>query len=213
MAGNGASVVEAETLRTGGALDDAAMRPAFRDWLVSSGAAPTLHRQIDLWEGYARRELGERVHPDLDRGFERLRRHEPRGLEAGLSWGDSRPGNIIFRDGRCVCLTDFENIAIAPVEIDLGWWLMFDRTQHECVGAPRLAGEPTREEQARIYAAHAGREIGETHYFELFAAVRYAAIVVRVMNRLVDRGVMPPDHAIWLQNPAADALARVLSEG
>jgi len=187
-------------------------RQAGFDWLLAPGEAPTLQRQIALWEDYARRELGQRVHPDLERGFEYLHRHAPTGLEPGLSWGDSRPGNIIFRDGRCVCLTDFENIAVAPTEIDLGWWLMFDRTQHECVGAERLPGEPTREEQCRIYAAHAGRELPEMHGFEVFAAVRYTAIVVRVMNRLVSRGMLPADHTIWLENPAADALARILAE-
>jgi aminoglycoside phosphotransferase (APT) family kinase protein len=202
-----------EGLRMMAAVHAIDWRAAGFAWLLAPGEAPSLQRQVALWESYARRELGARVHPDLERGFERLHRYAPVGLEPGLSWGDSRPGNIIFRDGRCACLTDFENIAIAPVEIDLGWWLMFDRTQHECVGLRRLDGEPTREEQARIYAAHAGRAIGETHWFELFAAVRYAAIVVRVMNRLVDRGMMPPDHTIWLQNPAADALARVLAEG
>jgi aminoglycoside phosphotransferase (APT) family kinase protein len=188
-------------------------RAAGFDWLVAPGEAPTLRRQFDLWEGYARRELGERVHADLERGFERLRRHEPAGLVPGLSWGDSRPGNIIFSDGRCACLTDFENIAVAPVEIDLGWWLMCDRTQHECMGIERLPGEPTREEQRQMYAAHAGRAVPEMYGFELFAAVRYAAIVVRVMNRLVSRGVLPPDHTIWRDNPASDALARIMAEG
>lgn len=188
-------------------------RQAGFEWLLSPGHAPTVGRQIDLWEAYARRELGERRHPDLERAFDWLRRHEPGQLEPGLSWGDSRPGNIIYRDRRCACITDFENIAIAPPEIDLGWWLMFDRTQHECVGADRLPGEPTREEQREIYAGHAGRPISETFYFELLAAARYAAIVVRVMNRLVQRGAIPADQTIWLTNPASDALARILAEG
>lgn len=182
------------------------------EWLLSPGEAPTIGRQIDLWEDYARRELRDRKHPDLERGFERLRRYEPEGLEPGLSWGDARPGNIIFRDNRCLCITDFENIAIAPIEIDVGYWLMFDRTQHESIGADRLPGEPTRPEQLEIYCERAGRSVGDILYYELFGAVRYAAIVVRVMNRLVDRGLLPADQEIWLTNPAADALGRILSE-
>jgi aminoglycoside phosphotransferase (APT) family kinase protein len=86
---------------------------------------------------------------------------------------------------------------------------MFDRTCHEVVGAPRLDGEPTREEQAALYAAAAGREVGDTRLHELFAAARYAAIVVRVMNRAVARGHVPPDHTVWLENPAATALAQI----
>jgi aminoglycoside phosphotransferase (APT) family kinase protein len=117
---------------------------------------------------------------------------------------------MIWRDGRCVCATDFEAASIAPAEVDLGWWLMFDRWSHEVMGADRLVGEPTRDEQRAIYEEHAGREIGDTFYFEMFAAARYCAIVVRVMNRLVARGDMPADQMIWLENPATDCLLQLL---
>jgi aminoglycoside phosphotransferase (APT) family kinase protein len=119
---------------------------------------------------------------------------------------------MIWRDFRCVCVTDWEAAAIAPPELDLGWWLMFDRTCHEVVGAPRLEGEPTRGEQRDLYAAAAGRDVGDTHLHELFAATRYAAIVVRVMNRAVARGHMAADHTVWLDNPAATALAQILEQ-
>jgi hypothetical protein len=32
------------------------------------------------------------------------------------------------------------------------------------------------------------------------------------MNRAVDRGVMPEDHRIWLENPAVTALEALLAE-
>ena len=180
-------------------------------WLVAPGEVPSLGRQIDLWEKLARHELRGRVHPDLERGYRWLHDHAPGGLEPALSWGDARPGNIIFRDNQARCLTDFENISVAPREIDLGYWLLFDRTMHEAVEAERLPGEPTREEQRAIYAERSGRAISETYYYEVFGAVRYSSIVVRVMNRLVDRGVLPADQPIWLQNPAATALSQLLA--
>jgi len=179
-------------------------------WLVPPGGEPGVLAQLDLWQGFSERELAGRVHPLLDEGFAWLREKLPGGLESRFSWGDSRLGNIIFRDGLCACITDFENAAIAPAEIDLGWWLMFDRTMHESVGIERLPGEPTRDEQRAFYASCAGRDPGDTHFFEVFGAVRYSAIVVRVMNRAVERGFIPPDHTIWLQNPASFALADLM---
>ena len=185
-------------------------RRAGLDWLVAPGARPDFARQLEIWRRFADRELAGRDHPVLRAGFERVRAALPDALESRFSWGDSRLGNIIFRDGRVACLTDFENAAIAPAEIDLGWWLMFDRTMHESVGAPRLPGEPTREEQRAYYARCSGRDPGDTHLYEVFAAVRYGAIVVRVMNRAVARGFLPADQKIWLQNPASAALADLL---
>jgi aminoglycoside phosphotransferase (APT) family kinase protein len=185
-------------------------RDAGLDWLVPPGGTPGVAAQLALWKSFAHRELRDRVHPLLDESFAWLHEHLPAGLENRFSWGDSRLGNIRYQDARCVCITDFENAAIAPAEIDIGWWLMFDRTMHECVGVERLSGEPTREEQRDFYMKCAGRDLGDLHYHEVFGAMRYSAIVVRVMNRAVERGFMPPDHEIWLKNPASFALADLM---
>jgi aminoglycoside phosphotransferase (APT) family kinase protein len=183
------------------------------EWLVPPGEAPDALRQLTLWEDYGQRELGDREHPSLARAFQWLHANLPTTQAPALSWGDSRPGNVIWRDFAPACVTDFENVAIAPPEVDLGWWLMFDRWSHETCGVGRLPGEPTREEQRDFYAACTGRAVGDTFWFELFGAARYGAIVVRVMNRLVDRGLLGADQMIWLQNPAATCLDQLLAEG
>jgi aminoglycoside phosphotransferase (APT) family kinase protein len=182
------------------------------DWLVAPGTTPGALAQLALWERYAERELAGREHPVLARGLAWLHAHEPPAGRLALSWGDSRPGNMIWRDFRCVCITDFENVAIAEPEVDLGWWLMFDRWSHECFAAPRLAGEPTRDEQRACYAACAGRPVPDTYWHEVFAAARYCAIVVRVMNRSVARGELPADQTIWRDNPATTCLEQLLAE-
>lgn len=183
------------------------------DWLVAPGASPSVERQIDVWESYGRRELGDRVHEDFEIGIEWLRKNLPTDLPPALSWGDSRPGNIIFRNNEVHAITDFENIAVAPKEIDVGWWMLFDRTMHEAIGNERPAGEPTRQEARALYAELAGEPVPDTFYHEVLGGVRYAAIVVRVMNRMVDRGQLPADHTIWLNNPAATALSQLLDKG
>jgi aminoglycoside phosphotransferase (APT) family kinase protein len=178
-------------------------------WLTPPGVTPGTRRQLDLWEQYAVRELAGRQHPLMSEAFAWLRAHLPREdeRELVLSWGDSRIGNMIWQDFRCACVTDFENVAIAPRAFDLGWWLMFDRWSHEAMGGiPRLLGEPTRDEQRALYEKHAGVSVGDITYYEVLAAARYCAIVVRVMNRSVARGEMPADQRIWLENPATVCL-------
>jgi len=125
-------------IRTMAAVHSLDWRAAGFDWLVPEGVEPSIERQVDLWEDYLRRELGTREHPIAERGIAYLRANMPHGLEPALSWGDSRPGNIIWRDFEPVCVTDFENVAVAPPEFDLGWWLMFDHWSHETYMLPRL---------------------------------------------------------------------------
>ncbi len=182
------------------------------EFLVDPAHEPGLARQLDLWARFGTRELGDRELPLFDESVAWLNDNLPIGLENRFSWGDSRPGNIIYKSGNPLCITDFENAAIAPAEFDLGWWLMFDRTMHDAWEIPRLDGEPTREEQRDFYLECAGRDLGSTHYFEVLAAMRYTAIVVRVMNRAVERGLLPEDHVIWKNNPALSALELLLDE-
>ncbi|HEX7094469.1 MAG TPA: phosphotransferase family protein [Acidimicrobiales bacterium] len=185
-------------------------RAAGFDWLVPDGVEPGTRRQLEVWESYARRELRGREHPLLDDAFAWLHDNLPEDTSLTLCWGDPRPGNIIWRDFRPMCLTDFEAVSIATPEQDLGWWLMFDRTMHP--NGERLPGDPTREEQRDIYAEATGRDLATLPYHEVFAAARYSAIVVRVMNRLVDRGDLAPDQTIWLHNPASACLAELMEE-
>ncbi len=186
-------------------------RQAGLQWLTE-GATPSTARQFELWRTYADRELNGRIHAPLERAWTWLDEHRPAEVEPSLCWGDPRPGNVIWYQDRAACVTDFEAAAIAPAEIDLGWWLMFDRWAHETSGVERLVGEPTRAEQIALYEQLSGRTVGDTLWYEVFAAARYCAIVVRVMNRLVERGHMPADQTVWIDNPVVPCLEQLLSE-
>jgi aminoglycoside phosphotransferase (APT) family kinase protein len=187
-------------------------RAAGFEWLVAPGVTPGVSTQLSLWETYATRELAGRHHPVLDQGWAWLHANEPPPGRLAVSWGDARPGNMIWQGSRCACLTDFENVAIAEPELDLGYWLMFDRWSHESFGVARLPGEPTRDEQRAFYARTAGIPEPDTRWHEIFGAARYCAIVVRVMNRSVERGELPADQLIWRNNPATTCLEQLLAE-
>ena len=192
-------------------VHDLDWRAAGLDWLVPAGVTPSTLTQIDLWERHGRTELGDRRHPPMERGFAWLRANLPAVEDpVGLCWGDPRPGNIIFDDFRAVCLTDFEAASIAPPLVDLGWWMMFDRWMHEGMGAGRADGDPSRQEQRDRYAARTGRDLTHLRFYEVFAAVRYTVIVVRVGNRSAARGQPMADEGFWLDNNIVTTLEQLL---
>jgi aminoglycoside phosphotransferase (APT) family kinase protein len=182
------------------------------DWLVPAGVTPGSRHLMDLWRGFGDTELRGRIHPDLAEAWTWLESNLPTDSGIGLCWGDPRPGNIIWQDFSPVCLTDFEAACVGPPEFDLAWWLMFDRTMHELAGIERLDGDPDRDTQRSLYFEYAGREPVDTTAHEIFAAARYAVIVVRVMNRLEHRGLLPDDSTVWLENPASSCLRMLLDE-
>ena len=77
-------------------------RVAGLEWLAPQGAEPGTEQQVQVWEGYARRELAGREHPVLERGFEWLhagldrlgdigpKRGSAADRAIGLCWGDAR---------------------------------------------------------------------------------------------------------------------------
>jgi aminoglycoside phosphotransferase (APT) family kinase protein len=169
-------------------------------------------RQLDVWEGSLREGLAGRSSPLFEECLSWLHEQTPRETSLVLSWGDSRPGNMIWQNFEVACITDFEGAALGPRELDVGWWLMFDRWMHEGSGVARLAGEPARAEQRTMYEQAAGVAIGSTTWYEVFSALRFAVTVVQVMNRWVARGAVPQDQTVWRDNPATAVLADLFEE-
>jgi aminoglycoside phosphotransferase (APT) family kinase protein len=183
--------------------------------LGAPGTQPGPTRQLEIWEASLRSGLDGRRGDLLEDSLAWLHATVPADPVADdvvLSWGDSRPGNMIWADTRCVCVTDFEGAALGPRELDVGWWLMFDRWMHEASGLDRLDGEPTRAMQRAAYERHSRVRLADTAWFEVFAALRFATTVVHVMNRWVAKELMPADHTIWRDNPATEVLAMLMAE-
>jgi aminoglycoside phosphotransferase (APT) family kinase protein len=178
--------------------------------LVPQGRAPGLRWQLDLYTQYVRQELRGRAHPILEPGLAWLDEHFPGEGEVALSWGDARIGNMIFAGYECAAVTDWEAVALGPPELDLGWWLSQDRAVHETYSASRLEGLPTREEQQAYYAAVSGRRLGDLHYFEAFAAMRYTAVMIRLGDRMAQSGRVPAEMNMAVHNVATQLLADVL---
>jgi aminoglycoside phosphotransferase (APT) family kinase protein len=217
--------VELESAQRAAMLDEGIgvlARVHGRDWqaaglelLGAPGSRPGAARQLEIWEASLRSGLGGRRGDLLEDALVWLHAEvpaDPATDDVVLSWGDSRLGNMIWDGVRCVCVTDFEGAALGPRELDVGWWLMFDRWMHEASGLDRLEGEPTRAEQRAAYERHSGVALGDTSWFEVFAALRFATTVVHVMNRWVAKELMPADHTIWRDNPATEVLAILMAE-
>ena len=119
-----------------------------------------------------------------------------------LSWGDARIGNIIWQDFRPAAVLDWEMASLAPAELDLGWWLYFNRQFTEGLGLPLLGGFGSREETIERYETLLGKTMHDVAYYEVFAGFRFAVIMARLSDLLVDSGVLPADSDMRTNNIA-----------
>jgi aminoglycoside phosphotransferase (APT) family kinase protein len=105
-------------------------------------------------------------------------------------WGDARVGNMSFGDDlSVVALFDWETAGTGPPDIDLGWWLMFERFLCESLGFTRLPGVPDDEEIVRRYLEFGGTLTGNIVYYELVAAFVLSLINNRLARLLIRDGL------------------------
>ena len=129
-----------------------------------------------------------------------------------LAWGDARPGNIIFDPRRFVpaALIDWEVAAIAPPEVDIAHWLVFDDFATSASGVERLPGYATRDEITGRYEATSGRRLGDVGYFEIVQSFFLATTLIRQADARVQRGQLPAGTRMGHDNTLTQMLARRL---
>lgn len=157
-----------------------------------------LERHLALWELYLRWVTAEEPSPLLNECFAWLRANLPSTVEAKLSWGDARIGNMLFDNFEAAGVLDWEMAGIAPPEVDLGWMAYMHLFFQDIATDLGVAGMPdflTVTDVAASYDAATGRTTGDLTWYMAYAAMRHGVIMRRVTERAVLFGeaIRPPD--------------------
>jgi aminoglycoside phosphotransferase (APT) family kinase protein len=171
---------------------------------------PGIGGQLEYWQRYGEWAAPKGLPATAERSWELLIKNKPDDCPLSLCWGDSRLGNQIFRDFRCVAVLDWEMATIADAEQDLAWWLYFDDLYSQEEGHTRPAGFPSGEESAAVWEEAMGRPVKHSDYYQLFAAFRFAMILYRLGSLMVEAGQLPADSTFPHDNFASQYLARLL---
>jgi aminoglycoside phosphotransferase (APT) family kinase protein len=137
-----------------------------------------------------------------------LEQHVPDLDDATLSWGDARPGNLLYaEDGSVAAVLDWEMAALAPAEVDLGWWVFMEEFYSTRNGVPMLEGVPGEAAVVARWEQLLGRTARDLHWFKVLAAVRMGLVMLRSRDQQVARGVLGPDATTHTHNPVTQQLA------
>jgi aminoglycoside phosphotransferase (APT) family kinase protein len=132
--------------------------------------------------------------PLIERSFEWLEAHWPKHEgPAALSWGDSRIGNMMYRDFRPVAVLDWEMASVAPPEVDLAWMAFMHFFFESILGKHGLAGLPDMllpGDLAATYARQSGYEPRDLPFYLTYNALRYAIVMFRIGRRQLLFGEM-----------------------
>lgn len=130
----------------------------------------------------------------VDRALTWLDDHFPDDVAATepvLCWGDSRIGNVMYRDFSPVAVLDWEMATVGPRELDLAWISFAHMVFQELTKLAGLPGMPDflREDDVRAtYRDLTGVEVGDLRWFHVYSAVVWCCVFMRTGARRVHFG-------------------------
>jgi aminoglycoside phosphotransferase (APT) family kinase protein len=165
-----------------------------------------LEQELAHWRSYFRQAAGGHTHPVMEEGLGWLTANLPPQPVTGLAWGDSRIGNVIFVDFRCVSILDWDMASLAGGEIDLGWWIVQNND------TPRhLDGMGTPLETVELWEDLTGRRASDLFYHLVLNAFRLGAIRIRLARGLAGLGALSADsEALEHNNTGIQQVALLL---
>ena len=135
--------------------------------------------------------------------------------EPVLVWGDSRIGNVLYRDFRPVAVLDWEMATVGPRELDVAWIIFAHMVFQELAGLAQLPGLPEalREEDVRAtYERLSGVELGDLRWFYVYSAVIWCVVFMRTGARRVHFGEIAQPDDVESMFYHGDLLRRLIME-
>jgi aminoglycoside phosphotransferase (APT) family kinase protein len=170
-----------------------------------------LDQQIPHYQRFFENSAAGEPNPTIEAAFDWVKANRPAEERLVISWGDARLGNMMFGpDQEVTAVLDWELAGLGSPELDLAWWLFFNRHHTEGVGAPPLPGFPSPAEAVARYQELAGYQVQNLHFYEVFAALRTSVMMVRIAQVMTLGGLLPPGSGMAQSNPASQLLAKLL---
>jgi aminoglycoside phosphotransferase (APT) family kinase protein len=155
------------------------------------GATP-LERNLArtrAWYDYAAADIGRS--PLVERGLAWLETHLPETSETVLCWGDSRIGNVLYRDFAPVGVLDWEMAAIGPRELDLSWMVFAHQVFESITGMLELPGMPhflREEDVVATYEQLTGATLGDLTWYHVYNGLQWCIVFMRTGFRQIHFG-------------------------
>ena len=196
------------------AIPDA--QEAFGFLAPAGGSGTLLERNLAgtrAWYDYAVPDIGRA--PVLERALDWLEANVPDTDEAVLSWGDSRIGNVMYRDFTPVAVLDWEMAGIGPRELDVSWMIFAHQVFEAITEMLEMPGMPhfLREDDVKAeYERLTGVTLGDLRWYHVYNAVQWGIVFMRTSARSIHFGeIERPDdvESLFHHKPL---LERLLAE-
>ena len=164
----------------------------------SASNEPPVAHEIARYEGMMAQGMRDCADPIILEAWQFSKDNIPQDGPRLLCWGDSRPGNVIWKDLEPIAMIDWEIAAIGDPLTDLAWWFWIDHCNSVGLGVEKMSGVPDYDEAYQQWHKITGLPIDNIAYFELFVLVRFCIIMERKMVHMMQDD---PNFATHVSHP------------
>ena len=142
----------------------------------ADNASPVQH-EIDKFNALITDQVRQAMTPALASAVQFINQNAPVDGPRRLCWGDSRVGNVIWKDLKPNAVIDWEMACVGDPLQDVSWWYWIDYVNSVGFGLERMGGLPSLAEIYEKWHSLTGLPTGHAKYYDLFSVVRYAIIL------------------------------------
>lgn len=141
--------------------------------------------EIARYEDMMKEGMRPNADPIITEAWGYLKDNMPAEGPRRLCWGDSRPGNVIWKDLAPIAMIDWEIAGIGDPLTDLAWWFWIDYCNSVGIGGEKMTGIPEFSDGYQRWHEITGLPIDNIAYYELFVLVRFAIIMERKLVHMI----------------------------
>jgi aminoglycoside phosphotransferase (APT) family kinase protein len=141
------------------------------------------------WYQFAARDAGRSEL--LEKGFAWLDENWPADSPTVFCWGDSRIGNVMYRDFEPVAVLDWEMAGVGPAETDLGWMVYLHQMFEDMAARYGFPGMPhflRPDDAAATYERLSGHAPRDLDWYITYACLQLGIVYLRTGLRAVRFG-------------------------
>lgn len=161
----------------------------------ADNASPVLH-ELEKLEVLITPDVQKHLHATVKDAVSFLHEHAPANGPRRLCWGDSRPGNVIWKDLQPNAVIDWEMACAGDPIQDVSWWYWVDYVNSLGLGVERLGGLPSLEDIYAKWHELTGLPLIHSDYYDLFSVVRYAIILEKKFSSMEKAGMGRIDNFV-----------------
>ncbi len=118
--------------------------------------------------------------------------------EAVLCWGDSRIGNVMYRDFAPVAVLDWEMATLGPRQLDVSWMAFAHQVFESITGMLEMPGMPDflrEDDLVASYREITGIDLGDLSWYHVYNGMLWCIVFMRTGARQIHFGeIEKPDE-------------------